>query len=69
MGDQDGSFLGVADNAADIIADGEPCLVVESRKGLIQKKQVRFQGKSTNQCGSLTHASRQLRGAGCLKAS
>ena len=45
MGDQDGSFLGVADNAADIIADGEPCLVVESRKGLIQKKQVRFQGK------------------------
>ena len=67
MGDKNGSFLFLFDDFIDIVADGKPRLIIQSGKGLIQKQQVRLQGQSADQGGSLAHAAGELRGPGAAK--
>ena len=49
---------------SDIITYIKSCLVIQSRKGFVQKQKIRSQCKSTDQRSTLAHASGELAGAG-----
>ena len=60
MGDQEGGLAGSSDDLADIIADGEPGLVVQGGEGFIEEKKLRLHEQGSDEGGPLAHAPGQL---------
>ena len=55
--DQDRRLFPAADDRADIITDGESCLIIKSRKRLIEKQKIRLQRQCPNQRRPLPESS------------
>ena len=58
--DQDRRLFPAADDRADIITDGESCLIIKSRKRLIEQQNIRLQRQCPNQRRPLPHAAGKL---------
>ena len=56
MRDEDGGFSFLADNRADFIRNGKPCLIIQRGKRLIQKENIGTDSKRADECRTLTHA-------------
>lgn len=69
MGDEDRRFAGLSDDAADVVADGQPGLVVQGGERLVKEQKIRLEGQGADQGGPLAHAPGKLGGAGALKAA
>ncbi len=55
MRDEDGGFSFLADNRADFIRNGKPCLIIQCGKRLIQKENIGTNSKCADECRALAH--------------
>ena len=60
MGDQKSGLAGSADDLADVVADGEPGLVVQGGEGLVEEQKLRLHEQGADEGGPLAHAPGQL---------
>ena len=60
VGDQKRGFSFFTQDLPDVITDGKSGLIIQCAERFIEKQKCRFQGKSTDQCGPLSHPAGKL---------